>query len=96
MLEHIPEVGELFLQTLDEHLEGVLDEILVLVDILLVEALKDMQFLDYFCVLDDGAVFFVVVLAGIANESVGDDAACPYANPFALVFAVEAQWLVMH
>lgn len=96
MLEHIPEVGELFLQTLDEHLEGVLDEVLVFVDILFVEALEDMQFLDYVCVLNDGAVFLVVVIAGLANEGVRDDTTGSDANPLALVFAVEAQWLVMH
>lgn len=96
MLEHIPEVGKLFLKTFDEHLESILDDVLVLVDVLFVEALEHMQPLHDFSILNDGAVLLVVVLAGIADEGVGDDAACSNANPLALVLTVEAQWLVMH
>lgn len=96
MLEHVPEIGKLLLKALNKHLEGILDEVFVLVDVFLVEALKHMQLLHDFCVLNNGAVLLVMVLAGIADKGVGDDAACSNANPLALVLTIEAQWLVMH
>ena len=55
-----------------------------------------MQLLHYFGVLNDCAVFLVVVFAGLADEGVGNDATSSNANLLAFVFTVEAQRLVMH
>lgn len=55
-----------------------------------------MQFFHYLGVLNDCAVFLVVVFAGLADEGVGNDATSSNANLLAFVFTVEAQRLVMH
>lgn len=96
MLEHVPKVGELFLKALDEHFEGILNEVFVFIDVLFVEPLKEMELLHYFGILDYCAVFLMVIFAGLADKGVGNDATCSDADLLTFMFAIEAQWLVMH